>query len=392
MKINQVYNIDCLKAMKKLDDNSIDLIYLDPPFFTQRTHKLLNKKGEEYFFEDNWKNIVEYKEFLKTRFIEMKRILKETGNIFVHCDKTASHTIRTLLDEVFGKSNFQSEIIWTYKRWSNSKRGLLDSHQNIYHFSKSKKYKFNILYTSYSLTTNIDQILQDRVRDSNGKTTYKKDKNGESVYTNIKKGVPLNDVWEIPFLNPKAKERVGYPTQKPIQLLENIIKISTDEGDLVLDPFLGSGTCVVASKLLNRNYIGFDINSSAIELAKERLKNPIKTESHLLKNGISSYDTKNEKEKKILSRYNCDIVQRNNGLDGILREKIDGKLVGIKIQKDNETLNDSEKLLLNAMKIKKFDLGILIRTHLDLIEHKVSDNIILIDDIDYILQKKKITL
>lgn len=389
MEINQVYNIDCLKAMEKLDNDSVDLIYLDPPFFTQRTHKLSNKKGKEYFFEDNWESIFEYKEFLKIRFIEMKRILKETGNIFVHCDRTASHTIRTLLEEVFGESNFQSEIIWTYRRWSNSKRGLLDSHQNIYHFSKSKKYKFNIIYTDYSLTTNIDQILQDRVRDSNGKSTYKKDENGENVYTNTKKGVPLNDVWEIPFLNPKAKERVGYPTQKPIQLLENIIKISTNEGDLVLDPFLGSGTCAVASKLLNRKYLGFDTNANAIELAKERLENPIKTESHLLKNGISSYDTKSEKEKKILSRYNCDIVQRNKGLDGILREKINGKSVGIKIQKDNESLNESEKFLLNAMKVKKFDLGILIRTHLGLIEYEVSDNIILIDDIDYILQKRK---
>lgn len=389
MEINQVYNNDCLEGMKKLSDSSVDLIYLDPPFFTQRTHKLSNKNGKEYFFEDTWESIEEYKEFLKIRFFEMKRILKESGNIFVHCDRTASHIIRTLLEDVFGVSNFQSEIIWSYKRWSNSKRGLLDSHQNIYHFSKSKKYKFNVLYTDYSLTTNIDQILQDRVRNAEGKSTYKKDENGETIYTNIKKGVPLNDVWEIPFLNPKAKERVGYPTQKPIQLLEKIIKISSDEGDLVLDPFLGSGTCAVASKLLNRNYIGFDINENAIKLANERLKKPIKTESNLLKNGISSYDNKTEKEKKILSRYDCDIVQRNKGLDAILREKIDGKLVGIKIQKENEILNESEKLLLNAMKVKNFDLGILIRTHSDLIEHYVSDNIILVDDIDYVLQKRK---
>ncbi|MBW9212550.1 MULTISPECIES: site-specific DNA-methyltransferase [Terrabacteria group] len=389
MEINQVYNIDCLKAMKKLSSSSVDLIYLDPPFFTQRTHKLTSKNGKEYFFEDNWVSIEEYKQFLKIRFFEMKRILKETGNIFVHCDRTASHIIRTLLEEVFGVSNFQNEIIWSYKRWSNSKRGLLDSHQNIYHFSKSKKYKFNVLYTEYSLTTNIDQILQDRVRNSDGKSTYKKDENGKTVYTNIKKGVPLNDVWEIPFLNPKAKERVGYPTQKPIQLLEKIIEISSDEGDLVLDPFLGSGTCAAAAKLLNRNYIGFDINENAIKLAKERLIKPIKTESNLLKNGISSYDNKTEKEKMILSRYDCDIVQRNKGLDGILREKIDGKSVGIKIQKENEILNESEKLLLNAMKVKNFDLGILIRTHSDLIEHCLSDNIILIDDIDYVLQKRK---
>lgn len=389
MDINQVYNIDCLNAMKKLDSDSIDLIYLDPPFFTQKKHKLTNKNGVEYYFEDTWNNINEYKEFLRIRFIEMKRVLKITGNIFVHCDRIASHTIRTLLDEVFGENNFRSEIIWTYKRWSNSKRGLLDSHQNIYHFSKTNKYKFNVLYTDYSPTTNIDQILQDRVKNENGKSTYKKNENGEIVYTNTKKGVPLSDVWEIPFLNPKAKERVGYPTQKPIQLLENIINISTDEGDIVLDPFLGSGTCAVAAKLLNRKYIGFDINKNAIELAIERLKKPIKTESLLLKNGISKYDTKTEREKKILSRYDCDIVQRNRGLDAILRQKINGKLVGIKIQKANELLNESEELLLNSMKTKNFELGILIRTHSDLIEHNVSNNIILIDDIDFLLEKRR---
>lgn len=322
MKLNEVYNIDCLEGMKKIKKNSVDLIYLDPPFFTQKKHKLFDKKGKEYFFEDTWKNIHEYKNFMKIRFIEMKRILKETGSIFVHCDRNANHIIRTLLDEVLGGNNFQHEIIWVYKRWSNSKKGLLNSHQNIYHFSKSDKYKFNVIYKDYSLTTNIDQILQYRERDSNGKSIYKKDKNGDNIYSNIKKGVPLNDVWEIPFLNPRAKERVGYPTQKPLQLLENIINISTNEGDIILDPFLGSGTTVVAAKLLNRNYIGFDVNFDAIKISMERLKNPIKTESNLLKNGISSYDNKTEKEKKILSRYDCNIIQRNKGLDAILKKNI----------------------------------------------------------------------
>ena len=193
----------------------------------------------------------------------------------------------------------------------------------------------------------------------------------------------MGDVWEIPFLNPKAKERVGYPTQKPIQLLENILNIGSNVGDVVMDPFLGSGTCAVAAKLLNRKYIGFDINENAVDVAKKRLENPVKTESSLLKNGIEMYKTKSEKEKRILSRYDCDIVQRNKGLDGILREKVNGKLVGIKIQKENENLSESERNLQNAMKNKNFELGILIRTHKDLIEHTVAKNIILIDDIDY---------
>ncbi len=385
IQVNEVYNLDCLEGMRFLGEESIDLIYLDPPFFTQKNHRLISKEGTKYEFNDIWEDINDYKKYLRERLIEMKRVLKNDGNIFVHCDKNASHIIRLLLEEIFGEKNFRSEIIWTYKRWSNSKKGLLDSHQNIYHFSKSKSYKFNVIYVDYSPTTNIDQILQDRARNANGKSIYKRDENGNIIFNGTKKGVPLGDVWEIPFLNPKAKERVGYPTQKPIQLLENIIKIGSNEGDIVMDPFLGSGTCAVAAKLLNRDYIGFDTNHNAISIVKNRLKNPIKTESNLLKKGIHLYDTKTEREKKILSRYDCDIVQRNKGLDGILRKKINGNLIGIKIQKEEETLNESEQYLQNAMKNKKFEYGILIRTHKDLVDHSVQDNIILIDDIDYFL-------
>ncbi|UKS54374.1 DNA-methyltransferase [Mycoplasma feriruminatoris] len=389
MKLNQVYNIDCLDGLKQIEDNIIDLVYLDPPFFTQKTHFLVDKTNKKYSFDDTWKNINEYKEFLKIRFIEIKRVLKSTGSVFVHCDKTANHIIRMLLDEIFGSSNFRSEIIWVYKRWSNSKKGLLDSHQNIYHYSKTNDFKFNTIYTDYSLTTNIDQILQLRVKDQNNKTIYKKDQNNNIIYNQIKKGVPLSDVWNIPFLNPKAKERTGYPTQKPIELLERIISLTTNENDLVLDPFVGSGTSVVASKLLNRNFIGFDINIDAINLTNKRLQNPIKTQSHLLKNGIDKYDTKTEKEKQILSRYDCDIVWRNKGLDAILKQKINNKTVGIKIQKQIETLKESQNLLINCMKSKNIELGFLIRTHFDDDDYQKLDNVILIDDIDYLLETYK---
>lgn len=388
MDINNIYNMDCLQGMKKLKDESIDLIYLDPPFFTQRKQKLTSRVGIEYFFEDSWQDINEYLEFLKIRFFEMKRILKKDGNIFVHCDKIANHKIRILLEEVFGKDNFRAEIIWSYKRWSNSKKGLLEGHQNIYHFSKSSEFRFNILYQEYSPSTNIDQILQIRERDKKGKSIYKKNQDGDIVYGGNKKGVPLNDVWQIPFLNPKAKERVGYPTQKPIELLEKILKIASKEGDIVLDPFLGSGTTAVTAKLLKRNFIGFDININAIELTQLRLKELVKTESKLLKNGLESYENKTENQKKILSRFDCNIVQRNKGIDAILKEKIDDKLVGIKIQDKNETLKDTENLLQKVMKNKNFILGIIVKTHDDLFQHIVSDNIIIIDDIDYLINKK----
>ena len=119
------------------------------------------------------------------------------------------------------------------------KKGLLNCHQIIFFYSKTKDFKFNNIYESYSATTNIDQIFQKRVRDENGKTKYKDDGSGNFVLTKKKKGVPLSDVWDIPYLNPKAKERVGYPTQKPIILLERIIKIA--DSCLVLTLLLTCG-------------------------------------------------------------------------------------------------------------------------------------------------------
>lgn len=360
---NSIYLTDCLFGLKKIADDSIDMVYLDPPFFTQTTQRLTDKNGNEYSFDDTWDSIEEYIHYLEERIIEIKRIMKETGNLFVHCDRTAAHYIRVMLDRVFGIDNFRSEIIWSYRRWSNSKKGLLDSHQNIYYYSKSSEYKFNKIYSDYSVTTNIDQILQERARNEHGKTVYKTDSNGQVMFSNEKKGVPLSDVWEIPFLNPKAKERTGYPTQKPLELLERIIEISTNEGDVILDPFCGSGTTLVAAKRLRRDYIGFDINSSAIKVTNARLENPIKSSSSLLKKGKKYYDTKNKKEKQILSNFECDIVQRNKGLDAILRNKLNGSNVGIRIQKENEKLENALRELKRAMNKRNFTTSILIRTN-----------------------------
>ena len=147
----------------------------------------------EYSFADSWENMNEYIEYIKVRLQECKRVLKKTGSIFVHCDRNASHYLKIVLDEIFGVANFQSEIIWTYKRWSNSKKGLLNNHQSIFFYSKTKNFKFNTIYTDYSETTNVDQILQDRIRDEKGKSRYKVDENGRVVMGKAKKGVPLSD-------------------------------------------------------------------------------------------------------------------------------------------------------------------------------------------------------
>jgi site-specific DNA-methyltransferase (adenine-specific) len=361
--INTILEGDCLEQMRLIEKESIDLIYLDPPFFTEKTHKLKNReRTKEFSFDDIWGSDKGYADFLKERISLMHCLLNETGSIFVHCDKNGEHIVRAILDQVFGVNNFQSEIIWSYKRWSNSKKGLLANHQNIYFYSKTKNFKFNTIYTSYSETTNLDQILQRRTRDEHNKSVYELDDNGEFVHGDKKKGVPLSDVWEIPYLNPKAKERVGYPTQKPLLLLERIIKLTSQPSDVVLDPFCGSGTTCVAAKMLGRNYIGIDKSSSAVELSQTRINNPIKTESKLLKNGRSSYINADKEALVLLKGIDFNPVHRNKGIDAILVETYKNTPVLIRIQKKNETLAEAASYLLKAKQTKKSKKVILIQT------------------------------
>jgi len=364
--INKILSGDCLERMREIQEESIDLIYLDPPFFSEKRHTLKNRdRNKEFSFDDTWENDSSYADFLKKRIEVMHNLLKDTGSIFVHCDKSGEHIVRAVLDSVFGSDNFQSEIIWTYKRWSNSKKGLLPSHQNIYFYSKSKNFKFNSIFRPYSETTNIDQILQNRTRDIHNKSVYAKDSSGKVKNGESKKGVPLGDVWDIPYLNPKAKERVGYPTQKPILLLEQIIKLVTDEEDLVLDPFCGSGTTCVASKLLNRSYIGIDESEDAVKLSYERLDNPIKTESNLLKKGRNSYINADIKALNYLQGIEFNPVQRNKGIDAVLVEQFEKSPILVRVQKDDETLHQAASLLAKAMKTKKSKRSFLIKTVID---------------------------
>ena len=391
MENNKIVLGDCLDLMSNVKDESVDLIYMDPPFYTQTVQKLSDKQGRQYSFDDSWATIEDYVEYIRLRFKECRRVLKNTGSIFVHCDRNASHYLKIALDKVFGESSFQSEIVWSYKRWSNSKKGLLNNHQIIFFYSKTENFKFNTMYTDYSETTNVDQILQDRVRDENGKSKYKTDDNGVVVMGQAKKGVPLSDVWEIPYLNPKAKERVGYPTQKPIILLEQIIKLVTDEGDLVLDPFAGSGTTLVAAKMLNRNYLGFDISKDAVELTNSRLEELVKTESILLKKGKKAYQNLDENCLAVINSIDAVPVQRNSGIDGFLKEHIDGGSVSIRIQRENETLGETIAKLTKASKTKQCSYMVAIRTHKDIFEtvnyHELKSNIIIIDRYDLQLEK-----
>ena len=363
METNKIYHGNCVEKLKEIEANKVDLIYFDPPFFTQRKHSLNNKDNSKtYEFDDKYNSIQEYLELVENVLQESKRVLKNTGSVFLHCDKTASHNIRVVMDKVFGRENFQSEIIWSYKRWSNAKKGLLNAHQVIFFYSKTQDFKFNTLYTDYSATTNLDQILQDRERNENGKSVYKKDENGNVILGKEKKGVPLSDVWEIPYLNPKAKERTGYPTQKPVLLLNQILNIVTDEGDLVVDPFCGSGTTCVSAKLLKRQFIGIDISMDAVELANSRLEEMVISESNLLNKGTNEYQEKTEKELATLQNINAFPVQRNSGIDGFLKEHFEGMPVPVKIQGENETIEDAIEKLEKSSYGKDYKMKILIQT------------------------------
>jgi site-specific DNA-methyltransferase (adenine-specific) len=349
--LNKLFVGDCLEELKNIPEKSVDLIYLDPPFFTQRTHELKNKKGDKTFsFNDEWENIEAYIYFLKVRLVILKKKLKPTGSLFLHCDKAASHYLKIALDQVFGMDQFRSEIVWAYKRWTNSKKGLLNNHQIIFFYSNSDEFKFNSIFENYSITTNVDQIVQKRSRDQRNKSIYKKDlKTGRPDLVNSKDGVPLGDVWSIPFLNPKARERVSYPTQKPILLIEKILEIVTDEGDVVLDPFCGSGTTLVAAKIMNRNYIGIDLSQDAINLTQHRLKNPIKTESALLKKGQSEYDKQSTSVKKIVTELKATLVHRNRGIDGLISSpKV---VIPFKVVNDiNQIEEDAKSLYKSTLK------------------------------------------
>lgn len=385
-----IYQADCLEGIKSIESASVDLVYLDPPFFTNRSHKLSQRGGgEEFSFDDLWAGHSDYAEFLHKRCREFQRVLKDTGSIFFHCNKSANHIGRIVLDDIFEEDNFQAEIIWSYKRWSNSKKGLLPAHQTILFYSKSKNFKFNKIYTAYSESTNVDQILQLRSRNHQGKSAYARDRQGEVIIDANKKGVPLNDVWDIPYLNPKAKERVGYPTQKPLLLLERIISLVTDKGDTVLDPFSGSGTTLVAAKLAHRKGIGFDISEDAVRLAKERLENPVKTESNLLNKGRKAYDTTDKHVLSLLDGLDFIPVRRNKGIDAILKQTLGNRPILVRVQRNEESLSEAAQSLFSAMQTKAAGLGILVRKNSDIFFDTdcFPNNLRVIDAANYSIKK-----
>ena len=247
--------MDNLELLKQMEDESVDLIYCDILYNTGRKFK---------DYDDNLGTTQNAIEWYKPRLLEMHRILKDTGNIYLHMDFRLSHYIKIELDKIFGENNFINEIIWSYRTGGVSKRYFQRKHDNILRYSKSNKYTHNPLFEkSYMESSGF--VNANTNSPSAKKLGLQRDEEG--VYRNVH----MRDVWDINIIYNQDKQAVDYFSQKPKALLERIIKASSNKGNIVADFFCGSGTTGVVAKELGRNYIMCDINPKAVEISKRRL-------------------------------------------------------------------------------------------------------------------------
>ena len=276
-------NLQVMSHLLKEYRGQIDLIYIDPPFDSKADYKKkIDVKGvgkaesdsstfEEKQYGDIWTND-EYLQFMYERLILLRELLSERGSIYLHCDWHRSAYLRLLLDEVFGANNFRNEIVWSYfgfKRATSKK--FPQKHDVIYSYTKSPDYIWNVQYKPHS-----PEYIKRFKKDANGRL-YRDDVNPTGggtriIYLDEVEGDIVDSVWtDIPPVNPVAKERQNYPTQKPEALIERIIKSSTNPGDLVFDCFMGSGSTQAVAMKLGRRFIGADINLGAIQTTTKRL-------------------------------------------------------------------------------------------------------------------------
>ena len=253
--MNRLYQGDNLTILKSLPDASVDLIATDPPFFTQKDWGA---------FSDKWTGgLNQYLKFMEQRAVEMRRVLKDTGSLYLHCDPTASHYLKVMLDGVFGINQFRNEIVWCYSNCGRPKKFFPKKHDVIYLYTKTDNAKWNNIKIPYS-----DKYIQNNFRhvDENGRR-YRKRTEGNIERYYADEGMTPNDWWNIP-----TNQRPKYPTQKPLALYGRIIKASSNQGDTVLDPFCGSGTTLDAAQTLGRRWIGIDQSSEAINVIQGRLR------------------------------------------------------------------------------------------------------------------------
>jgi DNA modification methylase len=274
MAVNKLILGDNLEILKTIESESVDLIYLDPPFFSDRNYEVIwGDDGEKRSFEDRWAGGIDhYINWLKNRVRQMHRILKPTGSIFLHCDWHANAEIKVeILNKIFGRNNFRNEIIWSYKRYTAKSNKFQSLHDTIFLYSKGKQSVFNEIREEYGEKSG--KMDSHYKQDEDGNWYRMQKRKGEEPYKiYLSDGKRMGDVWDIPIINASAKERIGYPTQKPEELLKRIIECATNEDDIVLDPFVGGGTTIAVADRLNRKWIGIDQSVMAIKVTDLRLK------------------------------------------------------------------------------------------------------------------------
>ena len=316
-ELNALYAMDNLDLMRGMDSETVDLIYLDPPFNSKRMYQgMSGTAAEKHKFKDTWSwtdaktewleqlyddhrdlyNLVMvakahspgmggYICFMAPRVIEMHRILKPTGSIYLHCDPSANAFLRLLLDLSFGKSQFRNEISWHYDKWTNAASYFQRNHDTLLFYAKDDRNQFNKQYymtqhkEKVSLRGWDSNVVQGGIRqllvydERKASEEIKNPKYDRIVYRNdANPGTAVPDVWhDIKYLASGAKERTGWRTQKPEALLERIIKASSNEGDIVFDPFCGCGTAMVVADRLGRRYLGADDDTKAIGVVQSRI-------------------------------------------------------------------------------------------------------------------------
>ena len=292
-----VFTGDNLDVLRGMDSATVDLIYADPPFNSNRNYAApIGSEAAGAAFKDTWTlddideawlsiihdqhpaphavieaagaahgdGMKSYLCMMAIRLLELRRVLAPTGSIYLHCDPTASHYLKLLMDAVFGSQNFRNEIIWSYRRWPSVSTAWQTMHDVILFYTRSPKNTFNVSYEPPS---------ESYVKRFKGKTQVLDpvSRTRKLIVDKPTKGLPMRDVWSLSIIAGSSKERIGYPTQKPLALLNRIIEASSKPGDVVLDPFCGCATALVAAENLTRQWVGIDISPLAVKLVRQRL-------------------------------------------------------------------------------------------------------------------------
>jgi DNA modification methylase len=336
---NTIYCGDCKDVLRHFPENSVDLIYLDPPFFSNRHYEVIWGDGYEIrAFEDRWLGGVHnYIAWMDERVRECHRVLKETGSLYLHCDTHASHHLRVMLDNIFLDNNFVSEIYWYYynKMHDYRKKVWPKATDTILMYAKERKSDYTFNQQEEDREKPVKQLARKKVK---GKMVNVKDESGHVVYR-VRDKRTVDNVWRISTIQPADRtQRYDFPTQKPEALLDRIIKASSNPKDIVLDPFCGCGTAIAVAERLGRRWIGVDVSPSACKLMKRRMNdNKVyhfgmiglpRTAKHLKE--IPPYEFQNWVMDKLYAR----VSPRKVGDMGIDGYSLDGTPIQVKQSDD----------------------------------------------------------